>query len=136
MSTEQNKTLMRRFLSAVADSDQAVFRELLAEDVVAHLPQGNVDRNAYIIHNSVFANAFSDANIDIHDLIAEDNKVVARVTWSGNHTGDYRGIPPSGKRIEISAFIVERFRDGKSVEHWGLFDVMTMMQQLGLVPTR
>ena len=44
------------------------------------------------------------------------------------------GLPPTGKQIVVSAVIIDRFKDGKSVEHWSLFDSLGMMQQLGLVP--
>jgi predicted ester cyclase len=73
-------------------------------------------------------------DFEVQDLIAEGDWVTARTIWRGTHSGEFQGVPPTGKQMAISAFIVERIRDGKMVEHWGLFDQLGMMQQLGLVP--
>ena len=82
----------------------------------------------------VFTTAFSDLQVDVLDVITDRDKVVARTTWRGVHDGNFLGVPATGKRIEIEAYIVERLEDGKTVEHWSLFDQMAMMQQLGLIP--
>ena len=134
MTGEQNKAFMRRFLEASAKDDMAAYRELMSPEIVAHIPGGTVNREVFLQHNNVFNVAFSGRQITVEDLTTEEDKVVARVTWQGNHTGDFQGLPPTGKQVVISAFIVERVKDGKSVEHWSLFDRLSMMQQLGLVP--
>jgi steroid delta-isomerase-like uncharacterized protein len=134
MITEQTKDFMRRFLEASVASDQAEYKELLAPDFVAHLLGGPQNREAFLQHNNFFNVAFSDRQLSVEDLIAEKDKVMARIIWSGIHSGNFQGLPPTGKKIVISAFIVERLKDGKSVEHWSLFDQLAMMQQLGLVP--
>jgi steroid delta-isomerase-like uncharacterized protein len=135
MSTEQNKALARRFLEASVASDQAAFMDLLAPDFVAHLAAGPQDREAFVQHNNVFGQAFTDKHFTLKDQIAEGDKVVARATWRATHTGEFRGLPPTGKQIAISAFIIDRVKNGKIVEHWSLFDQMSMMQQLGIVPS-
>jgi steroid delta-isomerase-like uncharacterized protein len=134
MTTEQNKALMRRFLEATVASDQVAFKEFLASDFVAHLPGGPQNREAFLQHNNVFVVAFSDRHFAVEDLIAEGDKVTARTIWRGIHSGDFQGLPPTGKQVAISAIIIERIQDGKMVEHWSLFDQLSMMQQLGLVP--
>jgi predicted ester cyclase len=53
---------------------------------------------------------------------------------SGTHQGEFMGMPPTGKRFEVEGFDMVRVRDGQFTEHWGLFDTMTMMQQLGAIP--
>ena len=133
MGSEQNKAVMREFLEASAADNGARIRELLAPDFIAHLATGPVGPDAFLEHNSVTGAAFSEKVFTIKDQIAEGEKVAARTVWEGTHSGDLRGIPPTGKRIAISAFIVDRIRDGKVVEHWSLFDQMGMMQQLGVV---
>ena len=134
MSTEGLKALVRRFLEASVADDQTAIMELLAPDFVAHIPGGPQYREGFLQHNDVFNQAFSGRRITVEDLVAEGDKVVARITWQGIHSGEFRGIPQTGRQIEIGAFIVERIQDGRSVEHWSLFDSMTMMQQLGLIP--
>ena len=56
------------------------------------------------------------------------------MTWSGTQQGEWMGMPPSGKRMSINVIDIFRAADGKLVEHWGLTDGMTMMQQLGAMP--
>ena len=71
----------------------------------------------------------------MQDLITENDRVVARVVWSGIHCNTFRDLPATGKTVSINPFIVERVKDGKAVEHWSLFDQVSMMQQLGLLPS-
>ena len=132
MGAEENKAVMREFLEASASDNVARIRDLLAPDFIAHLAAGPVGPDAFVEHNSVTGDAFSEKVFSIKDQIAEGDRVAARTVWQGTHSAELRGIPPTGKRIAVSAFIVDRIRDGKIVEHWSLFDQMGMMQQLGV----
>ena len=134
MTTEENKDFMRRFLDASTAKDSIGFKELMAPDFVAPVPGGPKNREGFVQHISFFSMAFSNTQWTILDLITDGEKVVVRTTYRANHSGDFMGLPPTGKQIEIEAYIVERLKDGKSVEHWSLFDQLTMLQQLGLVP--
>ncbi len=134
MTSEQNKALMRSFLEASVAGDQAALKELLAPDFVAHLPGGPQNREGFLQFTNMFLVAFSDTHFTVEEQVAEGDKVVTRATWHGIHSGDFQGLPPTGKQIAISAFLIERFKDGKIVEHRGLFDQMSMMQQLGVLP--
>jgi steroid delta-isomerase-like uncharacterized protein len=134
MTSEQNKDFMRRFLEASVARDSTAFKELMAPDFAAHVSGGPKNREGFVQHMNVFNSAFSNMQVTISDLVTDGEKVVARTTWRGTHDGNFQGLPPTGKQIEIEAYIVERLRDGKTVEHWSLFDQMTMMQQLGIIP--
>ena len=72
--------------------------------------------------------------MEIDDLLAEGDKVVARITMTGTHHGDFMGVPASGRRISVPVIDIVRFDGDKMVEHWGLMDSMAMMQQLGAMP--
>ena len=76
-----------------------------------------------------------DLRIVIDDMIAEDDKVAVRYTIEGTHEGDLFAIPPTGRRVCIESFTVERVSDGKIREHWRITDSLDMMQQLGAIPT-
>ena len=79
----------------------------------------------------------SDAqNKQIDDLIAEDDRVVGRFTIEATHTGNFLGIPPTGKRIRISGIDIVRIRDGQIVEHWYAEDALGLYRQLGVAPPR
>jgi predicted ester cyclase len=79
--------------------------------------------------------AFSGGVATVEDMMVDGDKVVSRLTFRGTHTGDLMGIPPTGKSVAIAETIIDRVAGGKIVESWRLFDQMTMMQQLGVIPT-
>ena len=134
MSTEQNKAVARRFLDASAAGDPATFKDLLSPDFVAHLATGPQNSEVFLQHNNVFTMAFSDRHFTVKDQVAEGDKVVTRATWWGTHSGNFQGLPPTGKQIAINAILIERIKYGQIAEHWSKFDQLSMMQQLGLVP--
>ncbi len=81
-----------------------------------------------------FLKAFPDLQVTVDDLVAEEDKVVARFTVRGTHRGTLMGIAPTGKNIEISAISIMRVDGGKFVEEWEVYDALGMMQQLGAIP--
>lgn len=134
MTTEQGKDFMRRFLEASVSGDTAAFQEFLAPDIVAHVSGGPRKRDEFIQHMSVFNLAFPDMQVEVLEVVSDGEQVVARTTWRGTQNGAFMDLPPTGQKIEIEAYIYERLRNGKTVEHRSLFDQVTMMQQLGLIP--
>src|SRR5690606_674150 len=72
-----------------------------------------------------------DYHTAIEDLIAEGDRVAARVTITGTHTGDFYGLPATGKRIQVSGMYIVRIAQGKIVEHWGEENGLTVYRQLG-----
>ena len=80
------------------------------------------------------ARSFPDLNIQVEELIAEGDKVVARVVFQGTHPADFQGMPATSKRIEMQVIDILRIEDGKIVERRGLGDQMGLMQQLGVAP--
>ena len=140
MSTEQNKTNFKRLYDEVFNQGNLeVAEELIAPNVIEHQRQPGITPDAAgpeLVKQIArfFRSAFPDLYISVNDLVAEGDRVVARVTISGTHQGEMMGIPPTGKRVEIGSIDIIRFEAGKAVEHWGETDVMAMMQQLGVVP--
>jgi predicted ester cyclase len=82
----------------------------------------------------MFLTAFPDLHFTVEDMIAEGDKVVARITMSGTQQGAFMGIPPTGKHVAFTAIDINRIAGGKSVEHWWEMDALGLMQQLGVVP--
>ena len=78
--------------------------------------------------------AFSDIEYTIDDQIAADDKVVERWTWSGMHSGDWLGIPATGQRITFCGMDISRLTDGRMAEHWTRVDVLSLLQQMGVIP--
>jgi len=67
-------------------------------------------------------------------IIAEEDKVVSRFTFQGTHTGEFMGIAPTGREVTVMQISIDRIADGKIVEHWGLVDQLSLLQQLGVGP--
>jgi predicted ester cyclase len=93
--------------------------------------QHGIDGHRAIVN--LFHSAFSNMDWHCDDLIAEGDKVVARTTFTATHTGDFFGIPPTGKEVAIAGVHIARLKDGKVVEHWGSNDDLGMMRQLGVI---
>ena len=138
MATEQDKALIRRFIEEIFNrGNMSIADEMLAPNFVDHeeLPAGIPnDREGVKTLTTMLRSAFPDLKATIEDTIAEGDKVVIRMTWSGTHKGEFMGIPATGKRVSIGVIDILRMDGGKCVEHWGQMDSMGMMQQIGAIP--
>jgi steroid delta-isomerase-like uncharacterized protein len=138
MSTEQNKAMARQMIEDVFNrGDMSRFDEYLAPDFVEReeLPPGLPGgREGVIQLTAILRSAFPDFKATIDDLVAEGDKVVIRQTWRGTHKGEFMGVPPTGKSVSFGVIDILRIAGGKVVEHWGLMDSMSLMQQLGAGP--
>jgi steroid delta-isomerase-like uncharacterized protein len=133
MSTEENKEIVRRYQEAYNTAnfdalDEVVASDVLTPNMISSVPRGL--EGAKLVHQKTLL-GMPDYHTEIEDLIAEGDKVVARVTLTGTHTGDFYGIPPTGRHIHLSAIYIVRIADGKIVEHWGEENGVTVLRQLG-----
>lgn len=78
-----------------------------------------------------FRAAFPDVNDTVQEQIAEGDVVITRVRVIGTQLGNFRGLPPSGRRADFMAVGIDRFRGEKVVERTALFDFVDLMKQLG-----
>jgi steroid delta-isomerase-like uncharacterized protein len=138
MSTEENKALLRRFYRELVDQGNlAIIDELIAPDMVEHeeLPPGiPPGREGVKQFFALMRSAFPDVQVAVEDMLAEGDKVVARVTFRGTHRGEFIGVPASGKQVAFTAIDILRIVDGRLVEHWGQTDNLGMLQQIGAIP--
>lgn len=138
MATEQNKALVRRLIEEIFNQGNInLADEVFAPDFVEHeqLPPGIPDgREGVKALASMMRSAFPDFKATIDDILADGDKVVIRMTWSGAQKGEFMGIPATGRRMSIGVIDIIRVSEGKFVEHWGQMDSMGMMQQLGAIP--
>ena len=81
----------------------------------------------------MFRNAFPDLHAHAEMMFAKDDKVVSYLTITGTHKGEFMGMAATGKKISVKGIDIIRMENGKAVEHWGMTDSMTMMQQLGMM---
>ena len=128
---------MRRAYDLLNAGDVDGFGELLADDFVEteELPGLEVGEEGGEAFCRMYHAAFPDLRMDAQDVLPSGDKVVARARATGTHQGEFMGIPATGKSINVQLVDIIRFGDdGLAHEHWGVFDSMTLMQQLGVVP--
>jgi predicted ester cyclase len=135
MSTEANKKLVRRYFAAIdATSDPAMLDEFVAPDFVDHSPTPGFSPDLAGLKGvyALFVKATPGTHA-IEDMIAEDDKVVIRVSAKGTHTDDFLGIPETGREFTMTGIVILRIRDGKIVERWNELDMVGALVQLGAV---
>ena len=131
---EDHKQQIRLYFEHVWNrSDFGLLRDLLAEDYVDHnspFPPGieGVEREM-----RMYRAAFPDLTFVVHDLVAEGDKVVARVSASGTHRGDLPGIPATGKHATMKGILIMRFEGRKAKEAWMSYDFLGLYRQLGAI---
>jgi len=133
VTAEANKALIRRYFEAVDKGDPDVLEEFFAKDFVSHDPLPGVSGDLKGLKQAFML--FKRATPGYHtvdELIAEGDKVVARITGYGTHEADFLGVPRTGKEIKMSGIVIWRIRAGKIVEHWAQNDTLGLMQQLGV----
>lgn len=138
MSLEKNKELAHKLVEEVLNQGKInIVDKLLIPDFIEHeeLPPGiPTGREAPKALFTMLHNAFPDFKATIEHLIAEEDKVILHMKWTGTQKGEFMGIPPTGKSISINVIDIIGINDGKFTEHWGVMDRMAMMQQLGVIP--
>ena len=111
-----NKEIFRRYVEALGKPD--LLNDVLAPDFVAHdlPPPGN--RDALIAFRRVVMAAFPDQKGTILDLVAEGDRVAARMSAEQTHDRPFMGVPPTGKKIKIEIYGIARIANGKIAERW------------------
>jgi steroid delta-isomerase-like uncharacterized protein len=132
-----NAALAREFVEKVfAQGDTAYLRAFTDPNYVEHNPAPNQQPGVDGLVKMVveWRNAFPDMKISVDDVIASGDRVCVRSTMNGTNTGPMMGQPATGKPISVEGIDIVRIKDGKQVEHWGQFDTMKMLQQMGMMP--
>jgi steroid delta-isomerase-like uncharacterized protein len=136
-TTEENKALVRRFWDELNKGNIDAMIEMIAPNAEDHsLPPGfPAGREGVRQLIAMYLGGFPDLHFTIEDMIAEGDKVVSRITNSGTNTGEFMGMPATGKTMTVSGIDIIRVGDdGKLAEHWSNGDDLGMMQQLGIIP--
>jgi steroid delta-isomerase-like uncharacterized protein len=128
---------MRDIYDSLNAHDVDAFGDFLADDFVEHEVSPGLEPTKEGVKTffRMYMAAFPDLQMSVEDVIASGDKVVARVRATGTNTGEFMGMPATGKAADVHLIDIIRFGDdGLAREHWGVFDALGMMQQLGLVP--
>ena len=128
---------MRNTYERINAGDIAGFGDLVADDFVEHqgVARSSSTKEGTLEFFRILLAAFPDWRMTVEDLIAGGDKTVARVQVTGTHKGEFMGVPPTGTRVDVQLIDIMRF-DGAGLvcEHWGVADMLSLMQQLGVVP--
>ena len=127
----------RRLYDLLNVGDIEGFGALLAEGFVEHeeTPGLAPTKEGVLEFFRMYRAAFPDLRMDPEDVLASGDKVVARVRATGTHEGEFMGMPATGKSVDVQLIDIMLFsEDGLVREHWGVVDMLAMMQQLGVVP--
>ena len=128
---------LEEMYARISAHDVDGFCELLADDFVEHETAAGLSPTKDGVRQffTMYMAAFPDLRFQAEDVLPSGDKVVARFTASGTNDGDFMGMPATGKSVSVEGIDIIRFGDdGLAHEHWGVFDALAMMQQLGLVP--
>lgn len=134
MNTEQNLSLVVRYNKDVIESgNMAILKEITSPDFINHsAPEGmpsGLDGMEYFF-KEILHNAFSDIEVSIEDMVANENKVATRKVIYGTHTGKLMDILPSGKKIAINVIDILLIENGKIKAHWGQNNFSEVIQSL------
>jgi predicted ester cyclase len=136
VSVEENKAITRRIVEEfINKNNPAVADELFADDFVNHSPRYGVtpDRDGLKQMIALGWQGFPDFHLTIEDMIAENDKVVARMRTTGTNTGEFMGIQPTNKSIDSYQISIVRIEGGKVKERWNIANELETMRQLGLM---
>lgn len=137
--TERNKAIVRRFVAEMWNEGKLeVADEVLAANYIEHPstpdeakseePTGPEGMKQFV---KMFRNAFADMTFTIEQIVAEGDKVAVHLIGRGTHTGDLRGLPPTGKRVTIGGAAIHRIENDKIVETYQVVDRLSMREQIG-----
>jgi steroid delta-isomerase-like uncharacterized protein len=135
-SAEASKAVVRRFYAELwSEGRLDVADELFAPDFIGHAPGNSLTRGPAGVKKLIgdWRTGVPDLRLEIHAQVAEGSRCTTRFTGHGTHQGLWLGIPPTGKEVSLSGIAITRIVDGKVVSDWGEFDVMGLLQQLGVV---
>jgi ketosteroid isomerase-like protein len=136
VGVEENKVLVRRLIEDVWNQGQLhLLDDMFAEGATLTVggrtspPGGPAQVKAVVAH---WRTAFPDFHFELADLIAEGDRVVVRVPFTGTQTGRLMDIAPTGRSVRVGEVLILRIQDGKIVEGWEEYDEFGMRQQLGV----
>ena len=137
---EENKALVRRVLDEGVNKGNVEFlREMVHPDYARHsqattqMPEIRGREQMMAFFQATFA-AFPDWHEELILMIAEDDKVAYITRGTATHVGPFGDIPPTGKKVSVDNFIVQRIENGKIIETWVGWDNLVVLSQLGLFP--
>ena len=137
MTAENNKQLMKRFVEFINTANEQLSNELISKNATFYVP-GNPEPmrgpGGYLAIIEMMRSGFPDIQWTLDDMVAEGDKVAARFTMRGTHSGTFFGVSATGRLIEVKAMNFYRFTNGQIVEEHGMPDMLALLHQIGAMP--
>jgi len=137
MTTKHDEiaSLQRRVMEAIDRQDWPAVKELTAPRLRVHVGGPDTDFDGWLAQGKMFYGAFPDGKHELQEVVVENDRAAVRGVWRGTHAGTFNGIPATGRTVAIDLAMMDRFVNGRLVEHWGIFDALGLLQQIGAIPT-
>jgi steroid delta-isomerase-like uncharacterized protein len=131
----ENLELLHHCLEAWNRQDLATYSKLYAPNaVIRGVGPGHLGIEETLgVYRAFFA-GFPDLRLTVEETIEAGERIAVRFTVRGTHLGEFQGIPPTGRPVEVQGFSILHFSEGRIVERWNLLDQLGMLQQLGVLP--
>jgi steroid delta-isomerase-like uncharacterized protein len=136
MDSDKKASIRRFYEDVLNNGDLAALDQLAVRDYEEHdpLPGQGEGLKGLKERVSMIRDAFGE-QFTIEHLIAEGDEVAVRWIGTGTHVGEFMGIPPTNRSFEIAGIDIYTLRDGNMSAHWHVVDQLSLLQQLGLIPT-
>jgi steroid delta-isomerase-like uncharacterized protein len=134
MSLEENKAIVRKMFEAINKQNLAELDEVMSLDFVLHMhaqQKQGLEDSKQVVKSEM--RGFPDLHVTVEDIIAEEDRVCVRLKETATHTGEYRGLAPTGNKLSYTVAAIWRISDGKIVEGWIVYDQLEFLEQLGVV---
>ena len=135
-ASTENRLAARRWVEAFNARDNEGEADARIADYIGYAPEsmhlpalGSAEWVAFL---ATFLDGFPDLHLEVQDTVADEEMNAQRILFTGTHTGHFRGLPPTGRKVRFSGLEISRMVDGKAAEHWFQMDTLTMFEQLGL----
>lgn len=136
-SAQHNLTLARHWIEVFNQRDDAAEAAVRGPGYIAYAPASlepkPMDADAWVTFLGGFVTAFPDLKLTVVDAVADGEFAAQRIEFEGTHQGEFQGLPPTQRKVSFQSIELNRFADGKVVEHWFQLDALTLLQQLGLI---
>lgn len=135
MTAEDNKKLFRQFTDRVwNDHNPGRVGDYFADDSSENTPIGQLNSSDdYRQFVNLYQRAFPDIEVELHEIAADDSGAGCYYTVQGTNTGPFGPMEPTDQRVQLDGCVIRRIEDGKFVEGWHQFDMLSFLVQLGAI---
>jgi steroid delta-isomerase-like uncharacterized protein len=132
--TTTPRSLAETFVTMLNEHDPNLVDRFVAREYINHNFVVGDGREANRRFWAAFFTALPDLTATMEDLVICGDRVAGRFTYRGTHTGEFLGIPATGRRVEMRSIDIWRVEDGMFAEHWDELNTLELMQQMGVLP--